>query len=254
MLKRVLRSTITGLVGLSAAIWASSILFGTCKPDHFGCSSDSRLWVWILFGAGAVLFLSAMIVWWAFVRQFRHYLKEVDEKTLGKRRIQKERLQQEAKRVRHEISIAHEILAQPLPDEPDDLTPAELQHAVAMRLRRFSATYLSKAEDEPVRIVGWILARLMEHNAIDLQWFGGSPVLGTVSINQDQFTQIIAVGAEFVALMTMDGETVVGEAVEAEDMVSVLREAGLPVWEELLRGRNGNRARIDLAASRPQTA
>ncbi|KTE36570.1 MULTISPECIES: hypothetical protein [unclassified Sphingopyxis] len=235
MLKRLLRGTATGAVGLCAAIWAGSLLSGPCPPEDFGCAPDSRLWVWLLFGAGSLLALSALLLWGAFLLQFRRYLREGDAQKRRDRQLRRDRLCAEARRVRPEIAVARELLARPLPDEPDAPTPAELQEAVGALMRRHSANYLDKAEEEPVRIVGWLLARLADQSATGLHWFGGSPVLGTVSINQDQYMQIVGVGAGSVALMTMDGNRATGEPVDVEDMLAALREANLPVWDELER-------------------
>lgn len=233
LLKRLLRGAVTGLFGLVMMGWAGSLLSGSCAPGRFGCAVDDRLWLWLILAAGAALLLSAAVVWVVFVREFRGYLKDYDERKGKERGWRLDRLREEAERVAAEIAMARDILAQPAAPESGDLPAAEFQGTMDIYYRRVAAEFIVRAENEPVRIVAWLLARMIDLQAIDLQYMGEVAMLGTVSINHDQQIQCVLAGSGLVTLMQIDLKTPVGDPFEAKEMIDVLEAAKLPVWPEL---------------------
>ena len=135
-----------------------------------------------------------------------------------------------------ELGQARDILSESEPPEPVDPTAAELARGVDFIFRQATAEYLLEADREPARIVGWILAALIGERAIFMD--GGdreAPILGTVDGEQVQKIQRIVADRRHVVIVDLAMEKQIGGLHSSPDLVALLREADLPVWDYLLK-------------------
>ena len=138
-------------------------------------------------------------------------------------------------RLKAELQQARDILSQSEPPEPIDPTPAELASGVDFIFHQAMAEYLLEANREPARIVGWILAALIGERAIFMDGADReAPILGTVDDKQVQKLQRIVAGRN-VVIVDMPMEQQIGGLHSSPEMLSILREADLPVWDYLLK-------------------
>lgn len=235
VLKRLGRSAVTGAIGLLAVLWVFPILQGRCLPDAFGCKEAQAPWVYLIFASGGILILSALWIAAAFAFQFRRYLKEVDAERALEAAAHRELMREELGAMKKIIETAAEFLAKQPEEKDKNLTPMEFEAEVDMIFRRHSAEYLLRVFDEPERIVGWLMARINKERAIYLEPDPVSPTLGTVTTGQEQLLTRLLADDKTVALVSFVGQKQHGHLVNAKDMEDAIKEAGLPVWKNLLK-------------------
>lgn len=144
-----------------------------------------------------------------------------------------EMLRVEARKLRREIETAREFLNHAAQIEIDDSSATGLQASLDFQYRVASAEFLLQANEQPERIVGWLMAKAIVELPVHFEQIAVNTLIGTVNLNHDQFVRALAVESRTVALFTFGYEEVCGEPVTCGDMVGVIRSAGLPVWEEL---------------------
>jgi len=135
-----------------------------------------------------------------------------------------------------ELRQARDVLSQSEPPESVDPTPAELARGVDFIFRQATAEYLLEAEREPVRIVGWLLAALIGERATFMDGADReAPILGTVDDEQVQKIMRVVADRQSVVLVDLPMEKLIGEQHSSAELVALLREAELPVWDYLLK-------------------
>ena len=139
-------------------------------------------------------------------------------------------------RLKAELRQARAVLSETQPPEPVDPTPAELARGVDFIFRQATAEYLLEADREPARIVGHILAALIGERAIFMEGADReAPILGTVDGEQVQKIQRIVADRRNVVIVDLPMEKQIGGLHSSPDLVALLRDADLPVWDYLLK-------------------
>ncbi len=139
-------------------------------------------------------------------------------------------------RLKAELRQARAVLSETQPPEPVDPTPAELASAVDFIFRQATAEYLLEADREPARIVGYLLAALIGERATYMEGADReAPILGTVDGQQVQKIMRVVADRRNVVLVDLPMEKQIGGLHSSPELVAILRDADLPVWEYLLK-------------------